>query len=291
MWRGMCLNPISFYMTGVGWFSIFKFIDKPITCVLLFCGQWNAQMCNVLLTVSLSLCSIPHLDSSTPPLEVALYGRALMPYCHFELEPSDYLTTRQSGGGRAVEGRETHFDPSSTRVIEFHSCGVGIKVTKYVCCLQNCSILTLNAVWYFSPDGLRLSTQLSVGMSSTGHMKEDPCLQSYPRTLSASLLKGSWNLAESMRCVGTVDVHWCTCTCIRLSDEQYNLIFYWFTICVFFTDGIRVYSHCSRGSGVTVEVLNPLSIPELPSGWPHNWTCCSVGSSLHQLPLNPTGIH
>ena len=55
-----------------------------------------------------------------------------MPYCHFELEPSDYLTSRQSGGGRGVEGRETNFDPGSTRVIEFHSCGVGIKVVKYV---------------------------------------------------------------------------------------------------------------------------------------------------------------
>ena len=72
--------------------------------------------------------SIPHLDSSNIPLEVVLRGKALMPYCHFELEPSDYLAGRQSGGG--AEGRETHFDPSSTRVIEFHSCGIGIKIVK-----------------------------------------------------------------------------------------------------------------------------------------------------------------
>lgn len=51
-----------------------------------------------------------------------------MPYCHFELEPNDYLASRQSRVG--VEGREMQFDYSSTRVIEFHSCGIGIKIVK-----------------------------------------------------------------------------------------------------------------------------------------------------------------
>jgi hypothetical protein len=50
-------------------------------------------------------------------------GRALMPHCHFELEPSDYPVARQSGGEGSAHG---------TQAIEFHSAGIGIKILKYV---------------------------------------------------------------------------------------------------------------------------------------------------------------
>jgi len=55
-----------------------------------------------------------------------------MPYCHFDLEQSDYLTKRAVGegkGGMFRAGRAAA-DPSSTRVIEFHSCGVGVRIVK-----------------------------------------------------------------------------------------------------------------------------------------------------------------
>ena len=74
--------------------------------------------------------SIPHLDSSCAPLEVGVSGKALMPYCHFELEPSDYLTTRKSAGKA---------DLAKTQVIEFHSCGVGAKIVKYACIQARCA--------------------------------------------------------------------------------------------------------------------------------------------------------
>ena len=77
--------------------------------------------------------SIAHLDSSMEVLEVQVGGSSLMPYCHFELEPSDYLTERASGdlsrGGEAFG--TTSVDPASTRVIEFSACGVGLKNVKY----------------------------------------------------------------------------------------------------------------------------------------------------------------
>lgn len=55
-----------------------------------------------------------------------------MPYCHFELEHSDYLTQRRAGDGSGQAGSAfgSSLDPSSTRVIEFHSCGIGVKITK-----------------------------------------------------------------------------------------------------------------------------------------------------------------
>lgn len=57
-----------------------------------------------------------------------------MPYCHFDLEQSDYLTRRavregKGGAFGAGDGRAVS-DPSSTRVIEFHSCGVGIRIVR-----------------------------------------------------------------------------------------------------------------------------------------------------------------
>lgn len=76
--------------------------------------------------------SIPHLDNACSPLEVVVHGSSLMPYCHFDLEQSDYLTRRamrEGKGGAFGDGRAVS-DPSSTRVIEFHSCGVGIRIVR-----------------------------------------------------------------------------------------------------------------------------------------------------------------
>ena len=55
-----------------------------------------------------------------------------MPYCHFELEDSDYITSARrnpemKGPGGAPAG--TTLDPN-TRVIEFETTGVSIKATK-----------------------------------------------------------------------------------------------------------------------------------------------------------------
>ena len=71
-------------------------------------------------------------------LELQVCGSSLMPYCHFELEPSDYLTERASGlggGDLSCRGGEpfgsTSVDLASTRVIEFSACGVGLKNVRY----------------------------------------------------------------------------------------------------------------------------------------------------------------
>ena len=70
-------------------------------------------------------------------LDLPVFGSSLMPYCHFELEPSDYLSRRTSadlmrGGGGAFASAGSSVDLASTRVIEFSSCGIGLKNVKYV---------------------------------------------------------------------------------------------------------------------------------------------------------------
>ena len=79
--------------------------------------------------------SIAHLDHSVEVLELPVSGSSLMPYCHFELDPSDYLSRRASAGDVAsgfTAASPSSIDVGSTRVIEFSSCGVGVKNVKYV---------------------------------------------------------------------------------------------------------------------------------------------------------------
>uniref|UniRef100_H2XZ27 Hydin adenylate kinase-like domain-containing protein n=1 Tax=Ciona intestinalis TaxID=7719 RepID=H2XZ27_CIOIN len=77
------------------------------------------------------LCTIPNLPASIQEPSIKLRGRSLMPYCHFDLPESDYLSSSRrnpelSGPAGAQPG--TTLDPN-TRVIEFNSIGVNVKNT------------------------------------------------------------------------------------------------------------------------------------------------------------------
>ncbi|XP_072492710.1 hydrocephalus-inducing protein homolog isoform X2 [Notamacropus eugenii] len=70
-------------------------------------------------------CQIPNLAPGAQGLVVAVKGRSLLPYCHFDLKESDYISNHRrnpdlSGPNGAA------LDPN-TRVIEFASVGVGSK--------------------------------------------------------------------------------------------------------------------------------------------------------------------
>ena len=76
--------------------------------------------------------SIANLDADQPPLMIDLEACSCMPYCHFELEDSDYIRSARRdpelrGPGGAPPG--TTLDPT-TKVIEFKTVGVGIKETR-----------------------------------------------------------------------------------------------------------------------------------------------------------------
>lgn len=67
-------------------------------------------------------CSIDHLDVSCAPLELVTRGKCLMPYCHFELEQSDYLTERRE--------LDVDINISEAKILEFPPSGIGVTSTR-----------------------------------------------------------------------------------------------------------------------------------------------------------------
>ncbi|XP_035381538.1 hydrocephalus-inducing protein homolog [Electrophorus electricus] len=77
------------------------------------------------------VCSIPNLQGEQGPV-ITVSGRCLLPYCHFNLENSDYLSmNRRNPELRGPHGAppRTTLDPD-TKVIEFTSLGVGTSVCR-----------------------------------------------------------------------------------------------------------------------------------------------------------------
>jgi len=75
------------------------------------------------------LCSIPNLDSQESAPLIDVTGTGIMPYCHFELENSDYLSRiRLSSENRPSSAMSL---PPDTKVIEFKTFGIGVKHVKH----------------------------------------------------------------------------------------------------------------------------------------------------------------
>ncbi|XP_007442069.2 hydrocephalus-inducing protein homolog, partial [Python bivittatus] len=74
------------------------------------------------------LCSIPNLKLDEQGPVVAVKGKSLLPYCHFELEDSDYITAnRRNSDLRGPGGMSLDLQ---TKVIEFTSVGVHVRNTR-----------------------------------------------------------------------------------------------------------------------------------------------------------------
>ncbi|XP_067276661.1 hydrocephalus-inducing protein homolog isoform X2 [Pseudorasbora parva] len=71
------------------------------------------------------ICSIPNLKDEQSPV-ITVSGRSLLPYCHFHLKDSDYLT----GNRRNLEPHSALTVDPNTRVIEFTSVGIGTSVRR-----------------------------------------------------------------------------------------------------------------------------------------------------------------
>ncbi|XP_069073573.1 hydrocephalus-inducing protein homolog [Pleurodeles waltl] len=75
------------------------------------------------------ICSIPNLMAQQQGPVLAVKGKSLMPYCHFELEDSDYISqSRRHPDQRGPRGAPPGATlDSNTRVIEFSAVGVNTK--------------------------------------------------------------------------------------------------------------------------------------------------------------------
>ena len=87
---------------------------------------------NVNEYVARLVCHIPNLEEDKAGAIVPVKGRGLLPYCHFELEESDYIISGRRnpdlpGPGGAASG--LGLDPM-TKVIEFNCVGIETKCVK-----------------------------------------------------------------------------------------------------------------------------------------------------------------
>ncbi|TPX54724.1 hypothetical protein PhCBS80983_g05802 [Powellomyces hirtus] len=72
--------------------------------------------------------AVANLPANHKPLDIRVQGTSLRPFCHFEIDDSEYLARRSTEQG-IITGVPGALD-STTRVIELSSCGVKIKNTK-----------------------------------------------------------------------------------------------------------------------------------------------------------------
>jgi adenylate kinase family enzyme len=75
-------------------------------------------------------CTMQNLAKECKPLSVKVYGTSLRPFCHFELEESDYITSERRSPDTGSSNGVPSVLPQNTKVIEFGSCGVKVKNTK-----------------------------------------------------------------------------------------------------------------------------------------------------------------
>ena len=79
--------------------------------------------------------SIPNLETGKPGPVVAVRGRSILPFCHFELEESDYLTSGRRRLDLLISNTPSQatntFIDRQTRVIEFKAVGIGSTINRF----------------------------------------------------------------------------------------------------------------------------------------------------------------
>ncbi len=76
------------------------------------------------------------METGKPGPVIAVRGRSILPFCHFELEESDYLTSGRRRidlliNNGSLQAPTTSID-RQTRVIEFKAIGIGSTINRLV---------------------------------------------------------------------------------------------------------------------------------------------------------------
>ncbi|KAJ3408149.1 hypothetical protein HDU80_006663 [Chytriomyces hyalinus] len=79
---------------------------------------------------NLLVCHMQNLVKDTKPIAIKVSGTSLRPFCHFELEDSDYITSERRSPETSLNSSVPLSLPPQTKVIEFESCGVKVRNTK-----------------------------------------------------------------------------------------------------------------------------------------------------------------
>ena len=84
-------------------------------------------------------CCIPNLETGKLGPVVAVRGRSILPFCHFELEESDYLSSGRRRIDLLINNGSSQapntFIDRQTRVIEFKSVGIGSTINRLFFCI------------------------------------------------------------------------------------------------------------------------------------------------------------
>ena len=110
--------------TGPPFYALFKWQKLGTPGII---NSYTVIM-RIMILISYAVHRVPNLEEGKQGPVLAVKARSMMPYCHFELEDSDYITgSRRNpelpGPGGAPPG--STLDPN-TRVIEFVSIGVQV---------------------------------------------------------------------------------------------------------------------------------------------------------------------
>ncbi|KAM7413943.1 hypothetical protein PAMA_018980 [Pampus argenteus] len=146
------------------------------------------------------LCSVPNLQDGEQAPCISLFGRSLLPHCHFDLEESDYIT----GNRRDPEFMDP-LDPN-VRVIEFNA--VGFSAPKRCFSVVNPTSKTYSFKWRCEDTGGSLFHCLTPCGTILPGKKVEVCFEYVAEQLD--VVESSWSfvieslsLSVPFLCVGT----------------------------------------------------------------------------------------
>ncbi|KAJ3106206.1 hypothetical protein HDU97_006839 [Phlyctochytrium planicorne] len=138
------------------------------------------------------LCNIKNLTKDAKRLTIPVSGTSLRPFCHFELEESDYLTSERRNPDSGSVNGVPQVLPQNTRVIEFGSCGVKVRNSKRFY-IVNPTSLAYEFEWVCeSPPDQRVFRCLTQRGMVLSNKKFEVIFDFFPETVDLKAFESLW---------------------------------------------------------------------------------------------------